>query len=169
MPLEVPLVPLRTMFEPMMSNPAHKAIAAAAEAMFRDGSAWLPIVETKSSVPNSHLRVELAETELIRTSGMNKQIVKALADKRVAGKLVRKSDTNASIDMVAGWGTGTDPSKDPLAPPVGTTLDIRACDYLAWILSKRQGAPKLELYWPLADRDRALVEMTAYVTALRVK
>jgi hypothetical protein len=96
------------------------------------------------------------------------RVVEALADTAKAGTVRATSGGGMEVAMQAGWtsGTGADPS-DPLAPPEGTILDVRVCDYVASLLAARDGAPKYRLYWPLAAREQARRAMLAYAQSLR--
>ena len=37
-------------------------------------------------------------------------------------------------------------------------------DYYAWNLSRLTGFPRCELYWPIAERDKAIAECKAFLT-----
>ncbi len=153
-------------FVPMALFPDRPSIAKASEQMFRDGSSWVPIM---SPVPRKveHMAPDylLAPSNLgkvggfIAVSGLNQHVVKALADKRVVGKLTVHDGLN--LEWVDG-GSSSVPTGDP-APPDGTTRTVRVCDYYAWQLSAHPGAPAFELTWTDARRDQAFAPMITWV------
>jgi len=53
--------------------------------------------------------------------------------------------------------------RDPLAPKPGARLDYRVCDEVALVLSRLPGTPKCELYWPEAERDRAIAACAEFL------
>ena len=150
---------IRLMFEPMWLHPTHKAIVAASDAVFRTGSPWVPVTAWE--------RDELLDTELVKVHGFRAHVLAALADHTEVGTTSRTSDTRVDIDLTNVSSTSADPSKDPLAPAIGTKQAFRLADFYAWRLARRDGAPKLELYWPVAARDAAIAKTVAYISALK--
>jgi hypothetical protein len=54
-------------------------------------------------------------------------------------------------------------SQDPLLPPAGSTVSFRLCDLFAERLSRLDGAPRFEIYWPEAKRDGAVAAIGAFL------
>lgn len=150
----------RDVLYPMWQYPDHAGIAAAAEAMFNTkGSPW---TERFLRAFNTH---ELGTTPMIGVAGFRKRYVVELADKRPAGKLNISDEGYGSIEVTDGYSGGPTVHTigDPLAPKPGTERGFRVCDYYAWMLSRLQGAPRCELYWPIAERDKAVAAGRAFL------
>jgi hypothetical protein len=152
----------KDLFALMWEHAAHPSIAAASEVMFADDGAWMPLLALAPSA-SSHRRSELIVPELLAAPGFRKHVLRALADRRVAGTLAMKSASSAGIAMHGGWHTSDEPAGDPLAPAPKSTVDIRVCDHYAWVLSddKHPFRP----YWPLAARDKAIAALAAKLKA----
>ena len=133
---------------PMIAHPTSPAIVTAANAMFRAPSPWVPFASTEI------LRLDLWKLDAFRT-----HVVAELADKKKMGTIeVQANGAQVKTSGVT-WGQGID-AHDPLKPPDGTVMDLRVCDQYA---SALEGGPAFKIYWPQAERDRALVQMIAWV------
>jgi hypothetical protein len=147
----------------MWQHPTRPSIVKASEALFRDGSPWVPLVETTRD--GGRDRADLLEKDLIRVAGFNKHVGKALADTRTVGTLTMEDRGYFGIEMIRGGTRGTT-TKDPSPAPKGTTQTVRVSDFYAWQLaSHHDAAPRYEPFWPVRQRDAALVQMRAWVAA----
>ena len=52
---------------------------------------------------------------------------------------------------------------DTLCPPPGTKSPFRMCDACAYGLSRLEGTPRCELFWPEKNRDRAVAACAAFL------
>ncbi len=156
-------------FEPMWLHPSDPAIVRAAGVVFGPHSAWLPIVPTHAVTQgDAYEKVDLLESRLLEVPAFRRYVLGELGNRTQAGTVRMKSGGGISVDMIAGWSTGTSAEKgDPLTPPEGTEYPVRVCDYVAWILSSRQGAPRFQLYWPKDARDAALGATAGYLRAIK--
>lgn len=154
-------------FQPMWQHPTRPSIVKAAEALFRDGSPWVPLVATVRG--SGRDRTDLLRNELIRVAGFGAHVGKALADSRTVGTLTMREGGGFGIEMVSGGSMSTS-TTDPAPPPPGTTQTVRVSDSYAWNLaSHHDAAPRFQPFWPLAQRDAALAQMRTWVAAQRAK
>jgi hypothetical protein len=151
----------REMIQPMWQNPDHPAIAAAARAMFVD-----PQSRWKEPFLRTYATKDLLSTPLIGVPAVQERLLTELIDTAGAGVFKMRSEHSASLLLTGGLQTGFSYSvtDDPLAPPLPAEVSFRVCDYYAWRLARLDlGAPRCELYWPEAARDKAVAECVAYL------
>src|SRR5262249_47896691 len=148
----------RDVLGPMWQNPAHQAVAAEAAAVFND----------KHSP--STMRFLLAfntrdwlDTPRVGLPGFRKRLLVELADTSPAGKLKLNAEGYGFMEVTNAYsgGEAIHTAGDPLAPKPGAELTFRVCDYYAFHLSRLDGAPRCELYWPPARRAKALAASAA--------
>jgi hypothetical protein len=162
-----------SLFEPMIRHADEPEILRAAVTVFGPKSPWVPFVarggpSSRDWYARSRL-TELLGTELVRVSAFRAHVVASLADKQ---KVTEATVEKGSLVMRYANGSssvGIDPSKGGI-PADGTKLSLRVADYYADALTRLRhgrGAPPFELHWPVAERDRALTAMSAYVSSIR--
>jgi hypothetical protein len=145
----------REIFTPLWQSPSHPAVERAAQALFGD---------PRSPLSDVLVNPDLLETSLVRLRAYRARVLSALASRTPAGKaLVREQDV--SYELGRHGGSVHVDRTDPHAPPAGTKLPLRVCDYVALRLSDLSGAPVFRLYWPEAMRDDALNAMAAFLRA----
>jgi hypothetical protein len=157
-------------FLPMQQLPGSPGLTKAAEAAFRDGSPWIPVVSPKSRgrmVSHFMLEDDSRDSDgkpfraLVTVAAFNRHVVKALADKRVFASLVIGAD---SVDI-----DGPDEQstlgfeRKPDTPAAGTKSQLRVCDFYAWNVSTRAGAPAFEPYWSVTKRDAAIAAIAKWL------
>jgi hypothetical protein len=152
--------------KPLWRHPDHPATAEAAEWLFNDDkSPWTPLLRSRED-GGSYRPGRLLVTPLVGSAGFRMYLQKELADRSPAGSatLVEKGRLKVSFD--GAW-TNSAPrwGGDPLAPELGTEVAFRRCDLFAWELSKLDGTPMCELYWPEAARDEAVAACAAFLTS----
>jgi hypothetical protein len=151
----------------MWQHPTRPSIVKASEALFRDGSPWVPLVATTRG--GGRDRTDLLRHALIRVAGFNRHIGKALADGRTVGTLTMQDRGSFGIELVSGGSMSTGTS-DPAPPPKGTMQTVRVSDFYAWHLaSHHDQAPRYQLFWPAAQRDAALAQVRTWVAAQLAK
>lgn len=151
----------RALLEPLWRHPDHPAMRAAAEALFaKADSPWA------ERFLRTYGTNDLFETPLLGLPGFRKRLLVELTDPRPAGtlKLNAEGYGYAAVEGVSTGGAAIHSAGDPRAPKPGSEIVFRVCDYYAWRLSRLDGTPRCELYWPLADRDRAVVQCVAFLT-----
>ena len=85
-------------------------------------------------------------------------ILQGLRNKKVVGS-VEVTPTNIMVQYHYGNG---DSNNDPDAV-VGTKQPVRLCDYIASRISRYQGAPRFETYWPESRRDSVIEDSIAFL------
>jgi hypothetical protein len=146
----------RDVFRPLWRYPEHPAVVKAAAAVFEDPrSPWGEALRTF----NRYRLEDLVRTPLLGLRGFRKPILDTLVNKTPLGTVELHEGGSQSIHVDGGGGTGTSycPA-DPLAPKPGTKVRFRRCDLAGRTLSAIRGMPQVELYWPQAERDRAVAD-----------
>ena len=153
-----------TVFEPMWRYPDHPKVTEAAERMFNGQSPWNPLIQTGKAAGGFQVG-DLFGKPLVAMPAFRRQLLERLTDKRVAGKVAVRSDGRVNISVVNNWSTSTSAlPDDPRCPKEGTEAPFRLCDVYAWLLSRLEGTPQCELFWPEAERDKAAAACAAFLT-----
>jgi hypothetical protein len=146
----------RAVFRPLWRHPEHPAVVKAAAALFENPrSPWPQLLRTHIS----HRISDLVRSPLLGLRSFRVPLFAALADKTPVGTAQPHEGGSLSIRVDGGWHHGTSYTPaDPLVPRPETEVRFRRCDLVANSLSAVHGLPRLQLYWPEAERDRALGE-----------
>ena len=151
----------RPVFAPMWEHPDDPDLRAVAEAMFGDDrSPWAEHFLLAFNMK------DLFDTPMMKLAPFRKRMLAELTKKDKAGILTITDEGYGQLKMDTGWqgGPGVDARKDPLAPKGPAKLVFRVCDYYAWQVARTiKGAPRCELYWPEADRDRAVAACATFL------
>lgn len=152
-------------FHPMSIAPWRPSIVHAAEALFRDGSSWVPLLNRDRLHGDDP--IALLDGELLAVAAFNRHVVKALADAQPIGRLAIGASRHLRLQMSDSWGLTESVNTDatPL-PPDGTEIVVRIADWYAARLAHshaRDGAPAFELFWSEAERNAALRAMASWV------
>jgi hypothetical protein len=164
-------------FMPMWRYAGYPEMIKVAARMFeQEGSLWLPLIDANKE--RSFNIAKLLETPMLNVRSFRERVLEGLMDRTVVGTL-RPGGTDAGdrYDMVvensfmAVLADGTNvssarlqvPKDDPRAARALEPLNIRACDVYAWKLRRLKGAPRFEIYWTEAERDRAVEEFVAFL------
>lgn len=150
--------------EPLWRHADHPKIAAAADWLFDDDrSPWYVLREAVSGHGGLRL-ARLLDSPLVGLPGMRRQLLRELANRQVLGTVQIKGGRSLSIRMAhAHSGTQMRYRDDPRAPPPETDVEFRVCDYVAWSLSRLEGTPLAELYWPESERDTTIARCAAFL------
>lgn len=164
-------------FTPMWRYAEHPAVAAAAASMFdTPGSPWLPLIDGDDR--QSFQRAELLGTPMLNVKSFRERALEGLADRTVVGSLrprrtsggdryeltVENTYTAVLIGSANSSGaTFQVTAEDARAPHALESLSVRVCDVYASRLAGLSGAPRFQVYWPEAERDRAVAEMVAFI------
>ncbi len=150
---------IRDLLVPLWQHPDHPGMTVAAEAMFAAPSPW-----TERFLRSFTTR-DLARTPLVGVAAFRKRLLVELADTRRAGSLKLNEEGYGflNVDDAYSGGSAVHSAGDPLAPKPGIATTFRVCDYYAWELSGLEGAPRCELYWPVAERDKAVAACAAFL------
>ena len=152
-------------FHPMSIAPWRPSIVHAAEALFRDGSSWVPLLDRDRLHGDDP--IALLDGELLAVAAFNRHVVKALADAQPIGRLTIGSSRHLRLQMSDSWGLTEMVNRDAMPlPPDGTEIVVRIADWYAARLAHshaRDGAPAFELFWSEAERNAALRAMASWV------
>lgn len=156
-------------FEPMWRNPDHPAIAAAAIALFDDPkSPWVDAFLDRGRHPQwawgRTSLTGLMTTPLLGVAPFRKLVLACLDDRGEAGSIVTDAQGKIEVATKAGATMPRPPMDDPLRPKPSTRMPLRRADLWGQALQNVGGMPRIEMYWPEAERDRAI---TACVARLR--
>ena len=150
--------------KPLLDHPDHLALASAARWLFNDPtSPWVPLI-LKARVQASPPLADLVASPLIIVAGFREGVLTGLTDRTPLGTLERSG--NGSIQRkikdvpTIHYGSS---NLDLEGIAVGVEYPFRRCDYLASKLSRLEGSPRCELFWPEARRDEAVAACMAYL------
>jgi hypothetical protein len=146
---------IQSWLAPMLAYPTSPAIITAASTIFRAPSPWVPFLpDSGGSALGDILRLDLYKLDAFRA-----HVALELADKKKIGT-IEIDATQVQMKLPSYTSSQGLDANDPLKPAPGTTMDLRVCDQYASML---EGGPPFKIYWPQAERDRALVKMIAWI------
>ncbi len=135
------------------------AMVETAERMFNGPrSDWNPLLP---HVNTGWGQESLLHSPLLGLKSFRDQMLRGLADQTPYGTLTIHAGHRAEYSE--NHGRSAIPSGETHLAPVGTVLTLRTCDRYAYQISRLQGAPAIEDYWPQADRDRAVKSCTEFL------
>ncbi len=105
----------------------------------------------------------LLHSPLLGLKSFRDQMLRGLSDPTPYGTLTIRDGHAAEIKTDNSSGRIAIPSGDKHLAPVGTVLTLRTCDKYAVQISHVAGAPAIEVYWPDADRDRAVKDCAEFL------
>lgn len=154
-------------------RPSDPDLAKAAEAMFKTGSPWLPLVATaknQSTPLYFGLTDILRQTELLALPAFRRLVLRELANTAPMGTI--KVGTNQyQLQMVSGGSTSAGVQNDDSPKALPAPMEVRVADYIADGLfgqgEPRKDAPRFHMYWPKAKRDAALPAVRAWVQKVK--
>ena len=148
------------LFQPLWQKPQDPDIAAAAEWLFNDpASPWHCLPKTKDTFGRIG---ELVASPLLGVSAFQKSVLTNLGDKSSIGEIwVRDGQMQMNRDV--GIRESFSVPIDPLLPKAGERRTVRVCDWYALQLSRLEGSPVFEAYWPQDKRDAVIPEAIAFV------
>lgn len=148
----------KDLVEPLWQHAGRPEAERAAERMFGEPTAsWAARV-------GQHSFDQMLAVPMVRLRAFRALVLRILADRRPIGT-VQIRDGGSLVYTVDGGvqGSSSRYPADPQMPPAGTRLTLRLCDYVAWQLAAHHELKPFELFWPEAERERALVEVAAWV------
>lgn len=133
-------------YEPMWSHPNDPHVIETAKKMFMNEKSRWWAVESGSALIGS---------PMLGLSPFRQQMLVNLTNTDFAGTAKVKNRNEIALE---GLGTSVRYPGDRLTPPDGTDVMFRQCDAYAYSLSNVAGMPRCELYWPVAERDKAVAK-----------
>jgi hypothetical protein len=156
------------LFGPMADHPDHPGMAKAAEELFADEkSPWLPLLQERvadEKRKNSPVYV-LIPTPLLRLPAFRNAVLKELANKTKIGTATLSKDGRLAVESRVrsfSWS-----GRDRVPPKEEIRQEFRACDCCANLLSGLPCAPRCELYWTEAERDKAVAACAEFLRGQR--
>jgi len=153
---------VRHAFEPMWRLSDHPEAQSFLRWAFHDPrSPFLPLIRG-AGAPERLL--DLLETPLVDVPIFRERVLLDLADHRAAGTLRPLSGTGYTAEY-RGWQM-TANAEAPL--PFSAPVPIRYCDVVAFELTSTPApreAPPFRVYWPEAQRDRAIADLVEILRA----
>jgi hypothetical protein len=144
-------------FAPMIAHPKAPVIATAARTLFGK-SPWVPLLSKKGS----YYMLDVINSDLVHVAAFRDYLLGQLANRDQLGTVrVRNGDIDVQTDGFQ-QSEGVD-DKDPLLPKEGAITTLRYADQIAASLSSREGAPKFRRYWTVAERDKAIAAIAAWL------
>ena len=144
-------------FKPLIAHREAPVVAEAARWLFNDpASSWAPLRPDPLGPRELHFR-NLYASPLIAVAGFRAGVIAALGDKTPAGS-VEQADRQIVTRDVGGatlliGGDAASASDEPRGPG---RHPFRVADQIALKLSRLEGAPRVDLFWPEARRDEAI-------------
>jgi hypothetical protein len=152
---------LEAWFAPMSAHPSDPAVVAAASTLFSAPSPWVPFVSAKAS----YTKERILERDLWKVNAFKKHVLVELANKTKIGTVKVISDSNVSVKTEGFSSSQGIGPEDPHMPKVGTITDLRVCDEYASAITRGSDfkGPVFRLYWPTAQKDRALAQLITWL------
>ena len=149
------------LFQPLWQKPRDPDIAAAADWLFNDpASPWHCLPKTKDTFGEI---TEIVASPLLGVAAFQKSLLTNLADKSSLGAIWLQS---GQLQTSPGLNLHTQivfVDDDPLLPKAGEKRTVRVCDWFALQLSRLEGSPEFEPYWPQENRNAAIQAAIAFV------
>jgi hypothetical protein len=106
---------------------------------------------------------DLLRSPLLGIKSFRDQMLRGLTDQTAYGTVTILEKHQMETKDSNGGGKTDIPSGETHIAPVGTTMNQRTCDNYAYQISLMGGAPEIQFYWPLADRDAAVNACTDFL------
>jgi hypothetical protein len=157
-----PTTNFNSLFEPLWRYPAQPAFARLGHDLFNGSNgSWNPLIDPRRSGDLKHANVIAGP--LLTHPAYRAQVARQLKNWAHCGTVEILGNSKISIQ------TPVEKREQALFTmatlPIGSKGQFRVCDYYAWQLSQIKGAPRCELYWPFALRDRAVAEVAFWLQA----
>jgi len=156
--------PLEHVLRPLWRHQDEPLIAETTKWLFAsDESPWATLIKNGELILG-YPYYDLVETPLIGVEVYREQLLKGLHNKDVAGRMRITEDGYIDFGAHSTYRQGgLIWEVDPLAPKAGEMVTYRKCDRAAKTLSRLEGTPKCELYWPQEKRDKVIEECEAFL------
>lgn len=147
-------------FLPLGYAPDNSLLAKAAEKAFiSPDSQWLPLHEKVPAGWPDFL------TFLVSVPAFQKMLAQEFTNTTDLGTIsVDIEKKSANLSMKSGrYGHSLANSRDPDLPPDAAPRSVRVCDAYAWMLSRLEGSPPFEPYWPVEKKDAAIAQYPKFL------
>jgi hypothetical protein len=145
-------------FMPLWRHPDNAKMVELAQWLFlAEDSPWHPIHELKSL--NSE---EIITSPLVGVPAFRELLKREFANTSQIGEFEVSRDS-LSIEAMHASSGGSLIYKPDVEVPEKAKQPLRACDFYAVEISKLEGAPRYELYWPAERRDAVRKDMARFL------
>jgi hypothetical protein len=148
-------------FLPLGFFPNNPCLANAAElALAAPDSPWRPLHEKLQMNWQ-----ELLNSPLVSVPAFQQLLAQELKNTAELGTIsVNAEQRSMNVTLRRGhFGQRLGNSRDPDLPPDADPRPMRVCDFYAWRLSRLEGSPLFEPYWPTAKKDAAIEEFPEFL------
>lgn len=150
-------------------RPTDPDLAKAAEAMFKAGSPWLPLVATSKNQP-APLQYSLGDIlrhpNMLALPAFRRLVLRELGNTARVGT-IKVGNESYQLQMVSGGSVNAGVKNEDSPKELPAPMDVRVSDYVADSMLGQgdlpKGAPRFHIYWPRAKRDAALPAVRAWV------
>lgn len=144
-------------FEPLVKNPTNPTAVAVSDWLFNNpASPWNKLPWKRVSFHNP------IESELIKVTAFRRLLVRELEKRDVAGSMEYFRANTVSYNLKEfGGGTRGFPWPESEPPTIGTKVEVRQCDWIAWSLSNAKRIPFFNPFAPVEKRDQAIANAQA--------
>jgi len=139
-------------FEPLWRNPTNAAVLTVSEWLFNDpASAWSKLPWKRSAFHNP------LDSDLVKLPAFRELLLRELDKKDIVGSMEYfRPDTVSYSLKDFGGGTRGFQWPDAEKPAIGTEVEVRQCDWIAWSLSNSKQIPFFNPFAPVEKRDDAI-------------
>jgi hypothetical protein len=157
-----PTTNFNSLFEPLWRYPAQPDFARLGHDLFNgSNNSWNPLIDPRRPGDLKHANVIAGP--LLAHPAYRAQVARQLKNWAHCGTVEILGNGRISIQTPA---EKREQALFTMATlPIGSKQQFRVCDYYAWQLSQIKGAPRCELYWPFALRERAVAEVALWLQA----
>jgi hypothetical protein len=148
-----------SIFMPVWRHPDNPKLAELVRWLFlADDSPWHPIHELK---PLSSY--EMIHSPLVGVPAFREMLKREFNNIAPIGQFEVKQGSLSMVVMNTSMGSGSEYAPDVELPKAGSPQPLRACDFYAVEISRLEGSPRYELYWPENRRDAVRKDMAKFL------
>jgi hypothetical protein len=148
-----------SVFMPLWRHVENPKLAELARWLFlSEESPWHPIHELKPL--NSQ---EMINSPLVGVPAFRELLKREFNNASPIGEFEVKDGSLTMVAMHASMGSSSEYAPDVELPKVAGKQPLRACDFYAVEISRLEGSPRYELYWPQERRDAVRKDMAKFL------
>jgi len=150
------------LFQPLCDYATDPAMIDTAHWLFTDEQSPL----RKDKIIEQGRSQELLDSPWLGVEGFRVALVKLLSDTTEAGSLSLSAGNYLTMKRKEMGGSSSYPAPfgDPLLPKPNVEIPFRRCDEIANALVQVEGMPRCEVYWPKAERDKAIAAIITHLS-----
>lgn len=139
-------------FDPLLKSPHHPTVVSLTDWLFNDpASPWSKLPWQRASF------CKPIESDLIKLPPFRRLLLRELAKREKAGSMQYFAPNTVSYELKEfGGGSRGFPWPEAERPALGTKVEVRRCDWIAWSLSNAKRIPFFNPFTPIEKRDEAI-------------